>query len=125
MITVTTKGDYKKLSGHLEKLKHIVKLSTLDKYGRKGVQALSAATPKDTGETANSWSYSVIQNGEETRLIFNNSHINNGVNIAIILQLGHGTRRGGYVEGLDYINPSMRSVFNEMKNELWKEMTKV
>ncbi len=125
MITVTTKGDYKKLSGHLEKLKHVAKLSTLDKYGRKGVQALSAATPKDSGETANSWSYSVIQNGEETRLVFNNSHINKGVNIAIILQLGHGTRRGGYVKGLDYINPSMRSVFNEMKNELWKEMTTV
>ena len=125
MITVTTKGDYKKLSSHLEKLKHVAKLSTLDKYGRKGVQALSAATPKDSGETANSWSYSVIQNGEETRLVFNNSHINKGVNIAIILQLGHGTRRGGYVEGLDYINPSMRSVFSEMKNELWKEMTTV
>ena len=125
MITVTTKGDYKKLSSHLEKLKHVAKLSALDKYGRKGVQALSAATPKDSGETANSWSYSVIQNGEETRLVFNNSHINKGVNIAIILQLGHGTRRGGYVEGLDYINPSMRSVFSEMKNELWKEMTTV
>lgn len=125
MITVTTKGDYKKLSSHLEKLKHVFKASKLDKYGQRGVQALTAATPKDTGKTASSWSYEVIQNGKETRLVFSNSHVNKGVNIAIILQLGHGTRRGGYVEGLDYINPSMRHVFTEMKDEIWKEVTRV
>ena len=95
----------------------------LVRYGREGVAALSAATPKDSGLTAASWDYEITHNGKETTIAFTNSNVRNGVNIAIILQYGHGTRNGGYVAGRDYINPAIQPIFDKMANEAWREVT--
>ena len=121
--TFTHKGDFSKLEKFLNKLKNAEYLNVLEKYGNEGVRVLSAATPKDTGETASSWSYEIDHNGKETTIAFTNSHINKGVNIAIILQYGHGTRNGGYVRGRDYINPVIQPVFDRIADEAWKEVT--
>lgn len=95
----------------------------LDKYGREGVAALSAATPVDTGETASSWNYEVVQNGESVALIFtNNNKTKTGTPIAILLQYGHGNGNGGYVQGRDYINPAVRPIFDEIADRAWKEV---
>lgn len=97
--------------------------SVLDQFGRKAVNALSAATPKDTGKTASSWSYKKVKTGSGEALEFYNSNINDGVNIAVILQLGHGTGTGGYVAGIDYINPAVASVFSEIVDAILKEIS--
>jgi len=123
MITFTSKGDFKKANSWFEKMKEIIKIGELDKYGRKGVEALRAATPKESGETANSWGYEIVRENGQARIIWTNSHINKGVNIAVILQYGHGTGTGGYVEGIDYINPAMRPVFQNIVDEALKEVT--
>jgi len=118
MISFSHKGDFSKLTGFLERAKGIVHLSALDRYGRRGVSALASATPVESGETAASWSYE-IQNGDGTAAItFKNSHIVDGVPIAIILQYGHGTGTGGWVEGRDYINPAIQPIFDEIAEEL-------
>lgn len=95
----------------------------LSKYGEMGVLALSQATPLDSGETARSWSYEIEKTGSGYRLVWKNSHVNKGVPIAIILQYGHGTRNGGYVQGRDYINPALRPIFDGIAADSWKEMT--
>lgn len=125
MITFRQKGDFSKLNGYLEKLKNVVKLGDLDRYGREGVAALSSATPKDTGLTADSWFYEIKHDKDSVSITFNNSNINKGVPIAIILQTGHGTRNGGWVEGRDYINPAIRPVFDKIADEAWEEVTKL
>lgn len=119
------KGGFSKTTKYLEKLKHhnIVKL--LDKYGKDGVAALSSATPVDTGLTAASWYYKIEVGEYTTSLIFCNSNVQNGVPIAIILQLGHGTRNGGYVQGRDYINPAIQPVFDSLAKMAWREVTKL
>ena len=94
----------------------------LDKYGSKGVAALKEATPKDTGLTANSWSYNITRSKNSVIISFENNNINDGVPIAIILQYGHGTRNGGWVEGYDYINPAVRPIFDELAKAAWKEV---
>lgn len=86
---------------------------------------MAAATPKDTGFTAASWSYEIIQNGETISIVWKNSHVVRGVNIAVILQYGHGTRNGGYVRGVDYINPALRPVFDRLAEAAWKEVKSV
>lgn len=125
MITFRQKGNFSKLNNYLERLKNVVKLGDLDRYGREGVAALSSATPKDTGLTANSWFYEINHEPGSVSITFNNSNINKGVPIAIILQTGHGTRNGGWVEGRDYINPAIRPVFDKIANEAWEEVTKL
>lgn len=95
----------------------------LSKYGEMGVLALSRATPKESGETARSWSYEIEKTDSGYRLVWKNSHVNKGVPIAIILQYGHGTRNGGYVQGRDYINPALRPIFDGIAADSWKEMT--
>lgn len=125
MISIRQKGDFSKLNGYLEKLKNIVKIGDLDRYGREGVQALSSATPKDSGETASSWYYEITHKKESISITFKNSNINEGVPIAIILQLGHGTNNGGWVEGRDYINPAIQPVFDKIANQAWKEVTRL
>lgn len=95
----------------------------LSKYGEMGVLALSRATPEDSGETARSWSYEIEKTDSGYRLVWNNSNVNKGVPIAIILQYGHGTRNGGYVQGRDYINPALVPVFDGIAADSWKEMT--
>ena len=125
MISFSHKGDFSKLTGFLERAKGIVHLSALDRYGRRGVSALASATPVESGETAASWSYE-IQNGEGTASItFTNSNVNNGVPIAIILQYGHGTGTGGWVEGRDYINPAIQPIFDEIVEEAWMEVAQL
>ena len=125
MISFRQKGDFSKLTRFLEKAKNAVHLGILDKYGREGVAALASATPLDSGKTASSWYYEV-QHGEGTASInFYNSNVNKGVPIAIILQYGHGTGTGGWVQGRDYINPSIQPIFDKIANEAWREVTKL
>lgn len=122
MITFTQKGDFSKLDGFMNRLKGLSKNSDLDRYGQRGVDALSAATPYDTGNTAGSWYYKINREGETLSLEFCNSNVNKGVPIAIVLQYGHGTGTGGWVEGRDYINPTIQPIFDEILNDLWKEV---
>lgn len=124
MITFKQKGNFSKANRFFEKALESVHLGELDKYGKKGVEALSAATPSDTGNTAASWTYEIRRSNGAVSLLWNNTNINKGVNIAIILQYGHGTGTGGYVQGRDYINPAIQPIFDEMAESLWKEITK-
>ena len=125
MISFRQKGDFSKLNRFLERAKEAARLSILDKYGREGVAALSSATPVDSGETASSWYYEIKHNNGSASITFNNSNINNGVPIAIILQYGHGTGTGGWVEGRDYINPAIQPIFDKIVDAAWKEVTKI
>lgn len=125
MITFRQKGDFSNLTKFLERAKEVVHLSDLDKYGRAGVAALASATPVDSGLTANSWSYEISHNNGSISISFRNSNIQNGVPIAIILQYGHGTGTGGWVEGRDYINPAIQPIFDQIANDAWKEVTKL
>ncbi len=124
MIKFRQKGDFSKLTKFLERAKESVHLGDLDKYGREGVAALSSATPVDTGWTANSWHYKIEQRSGSVSIVFYNSNIQNGVPIAIILQYGHGTRNGGWVQGRDYINPAIQPVFDKITEDAWREVTK-
>ena len=125
MITFRQKGDFSKFTKFLERAKEVVKMGDLDKYGAAGVAALASATPKDTGETASSWYYTIENKNGRATISFNNSNIQNGVPIAIILQYGHATGTGGWVEGRDYINPAIRPIFDKIANDAWKEVTKL
>ena len=125
MITFRHKGDFSKLTSFLEKAKEAVRLGALDKYGREGVAALASATPVDSGETAKSWSYEIVHENGRSTINFCNSNINQGVPIAIILQYGHGTGTGGWVEGQDYINPAIQPIFDKIANDAWREVTKL
>jgi hypothetical protein len=125
MISFRQKGDFSKLTRFLEKAKEAVRLVDLDKYGREGVAALASATPIDSGETASSWSYKITNKQGLAKITFYNSNIQNGVPIAIILQYGHGTRNGGWVQGRDYINPAIQPIFDKIANSAWKEVTKL
>ena len=124
MISFRQKGDFSKTMQFLVKAKKGVKLSDLDKYGREGVAALASATPVDTGETANSWYYEIVHENGTITITFNNSHIQNGVPIAVILQYGHGAGPGGWVEGRDYINPAIQPIFDKIAENAWREVTK-
>lgn len=124
MVTFKQKGDFSKLDRFFERLKGTVSMSTLDKFGKQGVDALAAATPKDTGETAASWSYRIVRTKERISLQFYNSNVQDGVPIAIILQYGHATGTGGWVEGRDYINPAVQPIFDRLANEAWEEVTR-
>lgn len=125
MITFRHKGDYSKATRWFEKLKEAARLGVLDKYGRAGVEALASATPVDSGVTASSWSYEIEHSSGSAKLIFTNSNVNKGVNIAIILQYGHGTGTGGWVQGRDYINPAIQPIFDEITEAAWKEVTSI
>lgn len=125
MIKFRQKGDLSKLTRYFERVKEVVKLGDLDKYGREGVAALESATPVDTGLTASSWRYEIDHGKDSVSISFYNDNIQNGVPIAIILQYGHGTRNGGWVQGRDYINPVIRPLFDKIADEAWKEVTKL
>ena len=125
MIKIRQKGDFSKLNRFLERAKETVRIGDLDKYGKAGVAALASATPVDSGETANSWYYEIKRQNGSVSLVFKNSHVNQGVPIAIILQYGHGTRNGGWVEGRDYINPAIQPIFDQIVNDAWREVTKL
>lgn len=125
MISFRQKGNFSKLTGFLEKVKEAAHIGILNKYGREGVTALSSATPVDSSLTASSWTYKVEQRKGAASISFYNSNIQNGVPIAIILQYGHGTRNGGWVEGRDYINPAIQPVFDKIAEHAWREVTKL
>lgn len=124
MIRFRQKGDFRKLTRFLERAKEGIHLGNLDKYGREGVAALSSATPVDSGVTATSWYYEITNKDGVARITFYNSNVQNGVPIAIILQYGHATGTGGWVEGRDYINPAVRPIFDQIANTAWREVIK-
>lgn len=125
MIKFTHKGSFSKTERFLNNARKMQLRGLLESYGQKGVEALSQSTPKDTGLTASSWEYEVIQTPRGYRIVWSNSHVVDGVPIAIILQYGHGTGSGGYVEGRDYINPVMRPLFDELVTKLEEEVSKL
>ena len=125
MISFRHKGDFSKLTRFLEKAKETVRIGDLDKYGREGVAALASATPTDSGLTASSWYYEITNKAGSATISFYNSNVQNGVPIAVILQYGHGTGNGGWVQGRDYINPAIRPIFDRIANEAWREVTKL
>ena len=124
MISFRQKGDFSKLNRYFEKLRESAKIGVLDKYGRAGVAALASATPTETGLTASSWYYEIKRQNGSVSIEFKNSNVNKGVPIAIILQYGHGTGTGGWVEGRDYINPAIQPIFDQIAESAWKEVTK-
>lgn len=122
MITFKHKGSFEATETYFKKLLRRDFLSSLDRYGKMGVEALSAATPRDTGKTADSWSYDIQKEKDKVTIVWTNSNVNNGVNIALILQYGHGTKNGGYVLGQDYINPAIKPIFDQIVDEAWGEV---
>ena len=125
MIRIKQHGDFKKTRIFLDKCRDIAGLTSIyDQYGQRGVEALREATPKDTGRTADSWDYKVTRLPSAIQITWTNTNRVNGVPIAIILQYGHGTRNGGFVQGRDYINPALQPIFDELADKLWKEVTK-
>ena len=124
MIRYRQKGNFNKTLTFLGKAKQVFNTSILDKYGQLGVAALSSATPVDSGKTANSWNYTIEQKKDSVTIAFNNTNIQNGVPIAIVLQYGHGTKNGGWVEGRDYINPALQPILDNLVDEVWREVTK-
>lgn len=117
-------GDFKNITNFLERIKNVFNVGVLDKYGRLGVEALKEATPKDTGRTAESWYYEIKHTKNSATITFCNSNIQNGYNVAIVLQTGHATKSGFWVQGVDYINPALKPIFEEMANNALKEATK-
>ena len=124
-ITFKHHGSFKNTERLFQKLNRFEISSVLSKYGALGVEALSTATPVDSGTTSGSWSYEVERSGGGYTIFWTNSNVNQGVNIALILQLGHGTGTGGYVAGRDYINPAIQPIFDAMAEEAWQEVTRV
>jgi len=124
MIEFKQKGDFKSLSNFFEKARESVHIGKLDKYGREGVAALSSKTPVDTGLTAESWYYTITQTEGQAVLSFHNRNVVNGVPIAIVIQYGHATRNGGWVDGIDYINPAVQPIFAKIAKEAWREVLK-
>lgn len=119
MISFKQKGDFSKLTSFLRKP---IRIEELDRYGQEGVKALMSATPVDTGLTSRSWYYKIEQKQGSVTISFHNSNIQNGVPIAIILQYGHGTRNGGWVEGRDYINPAIQPIFEKIANNAFNKV---
>jgi hypothetical protein len=126
MISVINKGSFHNLERFLKKNEHMNIDRYLEMFGQKGVEALAAATPKDTGLTADSWGYEIKKNETSTTITWTNSNVVDGwFNVALMIQYGHGTATGVYVEGIDYINPAIRSIFDAMAEEIWEEVTAV
>lgn len=123
MIVFKHKGDFSKTKKFLERSKKAVNVSALEKFAAEGVAALTSATPFDSGKTATSWYYKIVESNGTVSINFCNSNIQNGVPIAIIIQYGHGTRNGGWVQGRDYINPTIQPIFDKIADAAWREVT--
>jgi hypothetical protein len=123
MFSFETKGSSGSTEAFLHKMMSGNIYSQLSRFGQAGVNALAAATPVDSGGTASSWYYEVVQDGKSWSLIWGNSNVEDGRPIAILLQYGHGTRTGGYVQGRDYINPALQPIFDQIASEAWKAVT--
>ena len=124
MVGFRQKGDFKKVTSFFEKAKESFNIGILDKYGREGVAALASATPKDTGLTAASWYYKIENKGKVATIGFYNRNIQNGIPIALIINYGHITGTKGWVQGRDYINPTIQPVFDKLLDEAWREVTR-
>lgn len=122
MIKFKHHGDFKKTTTFLGRLRDLYYKRILDKYGKLGVEALSAATPVDSGETADSWVYEVISTKDGYKLTFTNTHTKNGVNIVMLLEYGHATRSGTFVEGRNFVKPAARPIFDKVVEDVWKEV---
>lgn len=123
MVEFRHRGNFNKTEKFLTRIKDEGYLNILERYGQMGVDALKTNTPIDSGKTANSWSFEISHGRDGTSLSWINTNENDGVNIAIILQFGHGTGTGGYVKGVDYINPAIQPIFDKIAEEVWKEVT--
>lgn len=124
MISVTTKGDFKNFNKFVKHMSRRDYLKIVEKYARMGVEALSEATPIDTGETASLWDYKIYTTKRSTKIVWTNDNVTkDGTPIPILLQFGHATKNGGYVEGIDFINPALAPVFKKMVEQVWKEVT--
>lgn len=123
MISITQKGSFKNTEVYLSKLKANQAFAVLSKYGSMGVSALSSATPADTGLTGQSWYFEIVQRKGYYSIRWHNSNVQDGKPIAVLIQYGHGTKNGGYVQGRDYIMPAIRPIFDQMANDLWREVT--
>lgn len=123
-ISFEQKGNFTKLNRYFKRINNTIDTLDLDEFGRRGVEALSNATPVKTGLAAQSWYYKIKKTKNSATIMFCNSDIENGAPIAILLQYGHATKNGGWVEGRDYINPSIQPIFDELANNAWKEVTK-
>lgn len=123
-IVVEQKGSLKRTERFLKRASNINYKSILQKYAQEGVAALAAATPVESGTTANSWDYEIRVSQGRYSIAWTNSNIVDGVQIAVIIQYGHATRNGGWVQGRDYINPALQPIFDKIANELWREVTK-
>lgn len=124
MVKIRTKGNFNNTLKFFDRTLNRSYIQILRMYGEKGVSALASATPVDTGKTAESWEYRIEQAKGSIRIYWTNTNVNNGVPIAIIIQTGHGTGTGGYVQGRDYINPAIRPIFDNIANDVWRDITK-
>lgn len=122
MISFTTGGSTNRTEAFLNRILHGDPFAALPSYAQRGVDALRAATPRDSGMTADSWIYEIVQEGDKITIWWKNTNINGSFNVAIGLQYGHGTGDGGWVPGYDYINPALRPIFDEIANDVWKEV---
>lgn len=122
IITLEQQGDFKGTYKFLQKCLEVIKLDFLDKYGREGVEALRSATPINTGLAAESWSYEIIRDGNNVSLQWHNSDIENGCNVVILIQYGHATKSGGWVEGRDFVNPTIVPIFDKITEKIFKEV---
>ena len=123
ILTYKTKGSFENTNKFFKKMSQKNIFKSFDKYGEEGVAALTASTPVDTGKTASSWSYEIRKTNSSISIVWKNSNIVDGVPIAVVLQYGHGTATGGYVQGVDYINPALQPIFERISKEIWKEVT--
>lgn len=125
MVTFKSNGDFKKTNKFLKGIVEELYLKELERYAKAGVDALSNATPVDSGETASSWGYRIVKEHGNYKIIWTNSNESNGIPIAILIQYGHSTRNGGYVEGRDFINPAIRPIFDQMAEEAWRGVVRL
>lgn len=123
MISIESSGSFQNIQQFLMRMRHGEIMATLDAYGQQGVAALSEATPVESGETARAWSYEISHRGGSWSIEWSNSHVNDGQIIAILLQYGHGTGTGGFVQGRDYINPAMQPIFDRISADVWKAVS--
>lgn len=122
MISITQKGSFKHIESFFKRAPKIRVRDILEKYAKRGVDLLSANTPIDTGLTANSWGYEIHQSGDDYTITWTNTNVVSGIPVAILLQYGHATKNGGYVQGIDFINPALKPLFDNLANELWEEV---
>lgn len=125
MIKFKQKGNFENLDKYFHKSSEIVKVKDIEPIARKCVQKLIEVTPKDSGLTAESWNYLIVRNDEGVTIQINNTNIQNGINVALLIEYGHGTRNGSWIEGKNYIAPTVLSAYLEVMNSTWEELKRL